>query len=848
MKGVKLLYVLLAAVVIVAGLSSCLQDEGLVTPTVTDGQSFTLEFVNDPMRKVAVTRASDPKDDEEKRMHTLYIFFFGADGNILDEKVTVGEASPFSGYAELAGETVLKIDKAAVANNDQASNVTVYAVANLNALDANKFLGELIDIDNGLKRREKINRVDDLENITYSVDEISVGIPEDGIPMVGKLTGINLQETSANHAEIEMYSLMARVDVTIKIDSEEGENNLPRLTMTGWDAVNLPKKVTFGDPSKYENDRTTGTLSENEKELISSTLQNIIYNRNGEISFSFYMYENIQEKQEATWPEGTVLNNDQSSKGYGYPEDVYKEDYNEITGETVITDRRQNYKPYFADKENAANIVLHTFYTDYNGKTYEVDYTLYLGANHTDDFKVKRNHQYKNDITIKGLTQVGNNPSHITFDARVNITDDDMINKYYLAILRERNHDAHFCVTPMDVYMFGDNNGYNTYEPATDPSIEVILGDCGDTGEIPTNVPDWIAMELIPAVNMYEGNVPTINVETNNELLPTNESFHAGNGKRSWFTTTLVSNLNKANNGRVTVTNSRDRIYFYIDENIVQPLQDRTGIVTIIYKEGGTEVRRQKMELTQVHLLAYTYVENYNDGDGKEHTIYMEQYEEYLDHYDPLDEHRTEQIYNGLSWGLAGVSINRLYYDTTNPSDWVPSSEPYLPPYENYWDGWEYTSYVITDRSPDQMEMTLNEKPQSAFQYCHNKNKRNEQGIVPASYRGTATGIGSRRIEESNESKWFLPAISQMEEVLEHFYLNFTEFQDNYYWSSSAAKYYSWGLPSENSDNARAVRIDAAGNHISSNEEAFYPAGGNVPRTQPLRIRAFRIDLNDYEY
>lgn len=831
---------LLPAIVLLAGLSACQDDDSGFRPSVADGDGMTLEFISDPMQKISVTRASDPKDDDEKRISTLYVFFFGADGTLLDDKVTVGDHSPFTGYAAInTGETVLKIDKAAVAGNAQASSVTVYAVANISELEALEYFGEMVDAGNGLQRPSKINTLSDVESIVYRRDEVSVGIPEiNGVrclPMVGKKSGINLASPDVNHAEIDMFSLMARVDVNISINSDHGDNTLPRLTMMSWEAVNLPKQVTFGDPEAFDGDRTTGDLREEEKETVSSPLQQQIYNRNGEISFSFYMFENIQQRlQEAAWPDGVTP--DQS----GYPAGVYDPDKG--------VDKRQNYKPYFADTDNAANIVLHTYYTDYNGKTTEVDYTLYLGANHTDDFRVKRNHQYKNDITIKGLTQVGNNPEHITFDARVNIYEDSN-NNYHLAILRERDHDAHFCVTPMDVYMFGDNNGTSDYDPAKDPSIEVILGDCGDSGETPSNVPDWIAMELIPAANMERGDVPSTTVEPGNALLPTNEPWHAGNGKRSWFTTSLVSDLNDRNKGRVTVTNSRDRIYFYIDENLT--MADRTATVTVIYKEGGTEVRRSTMQLAQVHLLEFTYWEE-TEHKGTAHTGYMEQFEEYLDHYDPLDEHRSEQIYDGLSWAREGSdiamnSIGSLNYDTS--SAWITSSEEYQVSYRNYTDGWAYTSYVVSDRDPEQATMTLNDVPMSAFQYCHNKNKRNSNGYVPAEYRDQT--IGSNRVENSNKSKWYLPAVRQMEYALEYFYLTIPEFQENYYWSASAAfEYYGWPISyaREDADRARAVMIDQNGNHMESNDESFYPNGGNALRTEELRIRAFRVDLQPYDY
>ena len=831
---------LLPAIVLLAGLSACQDDDSGFRPSVADGDGMTLEFISDPMQKISVTRASDPKDDDEKRISTLYVFFFDADDRLLDDKVTVGDHSPFTGYAAInTGETVLKIDKAAVAGNPQASSVTVYAVANISELEALEYFGEMVDAGNGLQRPSKINTLDDVESIVYRRDEVSVGIPEiNGVrclPMVGKKSGINLASPDVNHAEIDMFSLMARVDVNISINSDHGDNTLPRLTMMSWEAVNLPKQVTFGDPEAFDGDRTTGDLGE-EKETVSSPLQQQIYNRNGEISFSFYMFENIQQRlQEAAWPDGVTID-----PATGYPSGVYDPAHG--------IDKRQNYKPYFADTDNAANIVLHTYYTDYNGKTTEVDYTLYLGANHTDDFRVKRNHQYKNDITIKGLTQVGNNPEHITFDARVNIYEDSN-NNYHLAILRERDHDAHFCVTPMDVYMFGDNNGYSVSDPTTDPSIEVILGDCGDSGETPSDKPDWIAMELIPAANMAAGTVPSTTVETGNALLPTNEPWHAGNGKRSWFTTSLVSDLNDSNNGnngRVTVTNSRDRIYFYIDENLT--MADRTATVTIIYKEGGMEVRRSTMQLTQVHLLPVAL----RDNKG---TIYMEQFEEYLDHYDPLDEHRSEQLYDGLEWAkqgtaLADQTIDQLYRDRMWVVVWI-GTNAYDDPALVINDGLAYTSFLIYRSDIGQAGVNLNSVPQSAAWYCFNKNKRNANGEIPYSYRSVSNGYE----EVENDSKWFLPGIRQMEDALTQYYQNYREFQDYYYWSCSAGEAEGRGGSGQSSVRARATKVQPNGDYYESGGGSWKGQyayelgnGGYARRTEVLRIRAFRTDLNGYGY
>ena len=59
--------------------------------------------------------------------------------------------------------------------------------------------------------------------------------------------------------------------------------------------------------------------------------------------------------------------------------------------------------------------------------------------------------------------------------------------------------------------------------------------------------------------------------------------------------------------------------------------------------------------------------------------------------------------------------------------------------------------------------------------------------------------------EISNESKWFLPGITQMEDALERYYTSFREFQENFYWSASAAKEGRNGRD-QDTDRARATR------------------------------------------
>ena len=763
------------------------------------------------------TRASDIKDENEKKINQLYIFFFGSDGEYLKGGYLTGyRDAPDDGgyYAPGQGVSLLKIDNQAFANKNLASKATVYAIANVDPVIFGRDR-------NGDGRPDGITNLSDLKNLVYAPENVSLGLPSGGMPMVGsKVIDLTKTETSTDdERRIDLTALMARIDVNIQLDSEVEENNLPALTLVEWTAKNLSTKVPFSTPAV--NTETGVDWEDSWTKSITTSMQRTIFNKNGQIAFTFYMYENMQN---AEWKvdEGEKWTDPSLAGEKGlYPDSI--KDY-----------QKQRYKPYLANK-NAAAIELHGFYTTYNGATYEVRYTLYLGANHTDNFQVKRNHQYKNNITIKGLTSQNIGTGEYTLDARVNIEKDD--NEFYIAMLRERNHDAHFCVTPMDVYMFADKATKN-------PTMEVILGEVPDNSETPVTVPDWIRMEKIKASDMEKGTVTESGFTAYDEgsntgtHLAVGTEWTAGNGKRAFFTKGLVTRtLNNETGKRVTVDNSRDRIYFYIDENL-STTENRRATVTLIYKENGKEIKRHTVELEQVHLLPV----NMRDGG----TLYMEQYEEYLDHYDPLDEYSTDQVYTGLPWvdknsNLDDYTIPRLYKERYN------LLSGYEEPGQVFNSGYPYTPFVVYLLA--QGRMTLQDTPKSAFQYCYNRNKRNADGSISADY-GTWGIFTTNYYEQENESKWFLPGIRQMEDALTQYYTVFGEFQDNYYWSASAGEREN-GTDGQNPKRARATKIKPNGTYEESGgggssgwETYAYELGngGYALRTTSLRIRAFRVD------
>ena len=88
--------------------------------------------------------------------------------------------------------------------------------------------------------------------------------------------------------------------------------------------------------------------------------------------------------------------------------------------------------------------------------------------------------------------------------------------------------------------------------------------------------------------------------------------------------------------------------------------------------------------------------------------------------------------------------------------------------------GYDFTNELmeIAINSKKVSAGTLMSEPQSAVEYCYNKNKRNANGEV-------------------ENVKWYLPAIDEIENITMGGYTDFEVFQNKYYWSSQPAYQYN---------------------------------------------------------
>lgn len=789
-------------------LMACQQEEPWQdTGSCPEGNGLQLSIQTDGLlnQYTVTTRGTDIKTPEEQEIKSLHVFIFDADGNYLK----AADEHRYQGYRSITGgKTVMNVDREGWSERDKAKKATVIVVANV---EEGTFQSATADTP-----PTNIANRDALVNFKYSPlrQRYITELPESGMPMYGRVDEVDLTSDNADHSiDIPMKALMARIDVSLQINSDNSDvtGTLPQLTVTGCKVLNAPKATVFTENPDAETDLST--LGKADYTFPSSSLKTI-QNKKGILEYTFYTFENLQnpndELQVVVNEKNEIINWKKENGELLYPDGIKD-------------DEKQQYKPELADKANSIAFQFAGNYITYNGANYNATYTLYLGANHTNDFKVMRNKQYKNNVTIKGIVKAGNNPDHITFDTRVNISQS---NPYFVSILKDRELDSHFNVVPMDIYFFNTNPS-NLNPPEQTMKVEIV-----DPDKV-----WWVRMEKIPASYMEAGTAPV--VSKGPELLTyPNEAWHAGNGKRKYFTTDLVTEtLSGYENTTVEVTDSRDRIYFYIDENLdvwhLGTTEDRTRTATVkmTYYEDGVEKGTRELTLEQAKLLEVKFIQG-DSGDEEEGMVdrvfYIEAYEEYLSHGDPLDEYTNNQIFTGLPWenytGGSGTQISRLDVD---PDFW---SVKLVRCQDNFYWGHDFTSEIVNSVEGNIRLLDLNSKPITAAGYCYIKNKRQADGSV-------------------NNPKWYLPGIRELERILRHYYIEYPEFQNNYYWSSAAGEGGTLLTGYQNLNNARATKAyieDGIFKYYNSGPSNVYTGengtGGFASRKTSLRIRAARYD------
>lgn len=627
------------------------------------------------------------------------------------------------------------------------------------------------------------------ELLATQLDVKGIEIPEKGFPMIGREKGINLSGNGTNTmVNVTMKKLYSKINVRFQINANQVIKT-PKFNLKHWSVENVPAYVRLGVPESNDLELSEKTICAEDAE--NSTSDNTFTtSTSNTLSYGYSTISHSESMDNPEYfqftfyaPEHKVIPDFNRNSYEGYPEHLPK-------GEDNTLDERQRYKPLLcSSSKNPMVVVVEGSYTDHHGQVKEVKYRLYLGQNEIDDFFINRNQQIDNVITIKGLTNSKDaadwpsvDPSlgdNISVDHRVEITDTG----FSIALEREALLDSHFEVRPMKVFV---EDG---------AKVRVTVDENSNTDP---NKAVWLRIE-----NSYGGNAENYD-ET---------KYIPSVGARKYFTTDLIDELKSSTTIDLT---SNSTIWLYFDENTnhydktldIDPLSPlpksrEINLVVEYFEKASDSEPKVTQNYTFQQMNLWRVWGGYDETQKMNRYYDIEYHEEYLYNYVSNDNYHKPK--DGMVWGLDGLQISSQNIAINVKGGWfgfvtdivndyiVPNYSPFYDFYlprdisgtsdlvSRAYSGYQYCNEIILQANSDKdsqtsdliaandiKELKLNEDPKSAIEYCLNKNKRNETGIV-------------------DNPVWYLPAIDEIEEITINAYTDFEVFQDKYYWSSQPA-------------------------------------------------------------
>ena len=633
--------------------------------------------------------------------------------------------------------------------------------------------------------------------------------------------------TPSDYIPIPMTALYAKHSFSIRIepDQELNEGIIPMFTMTGYEVHNIPAGAGIDWSDDSENKAEAEKKGVNVLEGPASITFNGSAISNATIDFEFYLPERLLDP--AT-----------SAEAFEYP---FGKD-GKVTGYSNVRPEDQRYCQRYKEMllggdQQATYITISGQFRNHQGHTYDVDYKIYLGANNYGDFNIKRNAHYINKIVLRGITASSDqsvNQDGFFVDHRVNVERSLPI---IVNLQRETKLDSHFEVRPLRIrYPLAQNESLPT-------GAKVVVEVQGKTDGA-----EWVRLEHNnggTADNTYcasgkrryfTTNLVTSTLQTNRTLnghkvgskieIPLSDA----NQETVWIYIDQCDEIGAGDsNSRqaiISVTYSDDKgaqapHKYTLNQYKLYPVttnrstSDVQGTATasgpytyyIEHEEeylynfdsddnyGQTEQAGMKWGLEGIQLSHKTNAIDFNIG--KSELI-----------GDSIWDYLVSWIVDGLTKWLVGNKTQlkneaiaqmspKPYYDFYMPRDMV-DMESGLQITSNSYNGYSYNTdiaaYLRSSQASHQGKdatgiakidgIALDEQPKSAFAYCHNKNKRNENGVV-------------------DKIEWYLPAIDEIEDIAEIAYGDFgTVFQGNLYWSCQPAyiKYdVSWTLETDHS-------------------------------------------------
>ena len=618
---------------------------------------------------------------------------------------------------------------------------------------------------------------------------------------------------------VPMKAMFAKVNFTIKVTPDQTVDThlTPQFTLKSYTVNNIPASVDFamGGKPRLNHSVTDDIASvigpfENPMPLLNGTT---IARGTQTINFTFYL------------PERFLTPTSQSHDGSMHNETgYYKYPFPVVSGKyrAEDLDLRQRFKPLLPDGQAATYVTINGTFRDHQQHEFDVTYDVYLGNDNYGNFDTERNCEYFHYINIRGILnsndQVAYDPKEempVSIDHRVNV---NRVEPIIINLRRETQLDSHFEVRPLRIRK---NPAYTGDLSKAKVKVEVVYDKTPDQ--------KWIGLERSFGNGAQSG--------SSTYLVSTDLANDRQNskGKRKYFTTDLTTNtLSKPigtldANGYSTeggqsvivpVTAEDEAVWIYVDEALVAEAADATRKATIrvsVAEDGinyGTPI---DYVIQQRQLFPVTFVDDNgtpnNTADDKTYKYLIEYEEEYLHNFD-ADDSYGQTDFEGMQWGLpniqlsydhSAISFDQILADIFT-SDRKANYDYYVEEHDSDASGtmhnrvgFDFCSEIIqvvngqgnhdTDASNNIDVLHLGQDPESAIEYCYNKNKRNANGQVATS-------------ANADNMKWYLPAIDQIEDIVmseygddgQKTYTRFLDFQDKYYWSCqpSYIRNYAW--------------------------------------------------------
>ena len=821
---------------ILVALTSCVQEDitvgnGSYYPSSNSGIQVIGASEDFDVKQVG-TRAND-NGVSDSFISEMTMLIFKADGNMLtaynanqeelksshinirrSNPTFLIETSKYEGTGILAsmeaGMTIKYYDNTA----DDIGACTIYIVAN-----AYHLIGERLEagqITTIAALNEALLETNAKLNMPYN-EQTGEYI---GLPMIGCARDVETgnvatfdlayHEGESNNnavATIPLKKLYSKVCFSIQVNSKQlVTGQTPEFKLDDVEVFNIPAMVRMSHEDgdyinnigenylyRYVDDTQKTSFSFKQNNMMPSDVlcrHSSSEDTDDVVKFHFYMPEHKVTPYE-------------TEDTYDYPDNL-PEDNRQYFKPKLIKDTNNNG---ITESDKIATFVrIHGSYTDHNGNIHDIAYDIYLGQDNTDDFEVMRNQQLDNKLIITGITNhkdaYDGNDNTISIDHRVSMTNKG----YNLSMEREAILDAHFEVRPLDIEL--------------QPGSTMII-------EIPdTNDKTWIAMES-------DASADTSGKYVSNAHLK---------GVRKYFTTDLVTELNTANSGVITIKNETNqkeihRIWFYVDENpnVYDKLLDQEKISSSPNGNGDYKVNDNVNETDKRYRVAkvnfYFAKEGEPDMTTPTTTINFQQWnlwrvwnstgtryydieheEEYLNNY--ASDMQYGQTHNGMKWGLEGLQLSdtdkafyvQSYTNWGAITRWFSTkAEPYK--YDFYISAEEsnvvdYEDLDNDDNTTEKIYHPYNglgftkkivakaiatTNPSTSAPYIDKFRMLNEDAESAIEY----CYLKNKRNPETNEIdviKWYLPSVDEIEDITTGAYDEFDKvFQNNLYWASQPA-------------------------------------------------------------